>query len=808
VNLSLNMMIWIKFFLRDQKRDYINFIFIITAMSAAICCCFVIGEYLNFDVNHDYVFKNRHKTYRITTEISDKESEMKMAVTNGYLYNVLTSETPGVKDVARMQLLDYDFTFGVNDKRILVDAGSTFMVDPYFLSILGLDLEKGDRQKSLEEPSSIVISDKVAKSLFGNENPIDQTIDFISANGSSPYKVTGVFKSLPPNSHIQFDVLITSSGVGYWKRLSDPANGGYNLYVYFSTLQEISDVSSIKSIINQSTQELFDPSTSFHVQPIQEIYFDDSKSFDFAYKSDLQTNIILFIFATVLLLTGLLNNSILMATNFIRTYRRSVTTLILGNSRTTLILGEFLRGIWLMIASTLLAFLMTHFLKQYELLNLLEVAESVEDSAFLPISLIVIIASAALMSLFPVKTIIGLNRSLSPQNFAPKSSTRGWSVLQMFVVVQLFASFLIITTGLTINEQLQFLTNRDKGFESEGIWSITRGSIVSNSSWDYLKTNLLKDNRVGNVGVMRHGFVDDYPTNTVRAIHSETNDTIKFSAAWNAMAPETVAMMGLNMVIGRNFDPQRPSDKNAVIINETSANVLNINSPADLNDYRLSTWLNREGLTVIGVVQDFYYQGFEKKLMSTMIYNPDIRENFDQNVIVKSARPGVLSFETLKMLSTESNISTPLNYHSLDARYKDLTSEEWTLMEIIFIMTAGTIVIALFGFYTALKSNLQSEQKSLMIRRILGADITQLLVMYLQRALIYSVVSFCLMLPISLYLLSSWLDNYSYRIELTYELYLISGTLVVLTGFILTASSIIQPLSKWNPVEVIRRDNS
>jgi putative ABC transport system permease protein len=386
-----------------------------------------------------------------------------------------------------------------------------------------------------------------------------------------------------------------------------------------------------------------------------------------------------------------------------------------------------------------------------------------------------------LAGLFPSFSISQLNTiDLFKGNFISNRPSK-FSLRDILVAFQFVFTITIIIGSIVVLRQLYFLKNKDLGFKKEYVINVSIPSNADNSTWNYFKESIRKESSIKSVGTSLYPFVGDYNTTSVIFTDKITNDTVPLRVQWNAVNYDLIPTMQMQIIDGRNFSRDIPSDSFSIIINEAAKNEIGIDNIMDQSVY--FWWFGDTPGRVIGVVKDYHFQTFDQKILPTVfMLHQGIA--ISQNMLIRMS--GYDYKETLSMLDQKwnaSGIEAPFIYSFIDDWVADLVRIEERLSNMVTVLSVLTILISLLGLLGLISFTVDKKKKEISIRKVFGASIRNLIVLLNRRFLILIIIALVLSIPVAIWGTNSWLQQFAYRITLNpYDIFLSILIIILLPG--------------------------
>jgi len=782
---------------RNKVYSFIN----IAGLSIGLACTMFIMLYVKDEVSFDRFHKNVNHIYRIAR----KANGINLNGTTGFLQGPrFTQNVPGIKSFVRVQGGAEDIKKGTE----VQEQGGVLHVDSNFFSVFTFPLLSGSPATCLTEPHSIVLSEDAAKKYFATTDAVGKVLMVKEDTTFVPYKVTAVAKRCPQNSSIQFDALLP------FKVSDADAKDTHNWFNSFLTTFVVLD----DNVNQQATEKQMQ---SFYVADAKQTFYEMLKN-DGGNPDDipmgtyfLQPYLDMHLNTQLPASDGLTNASnpmysyllsgialfvlLIACINFVNlTIARSVKRAkeigirkVMGSDRKQLIfqfLGEsfFLCTVAFVVAILLVQLLLPLF---NELANKALAISYLFDAKLISGYIALYIITGLLAGFYPALVLSGYN---PVQTLYSRFQIAGKNYLQKSLVVLQFtlASFLIIAT-CTIYAQFNFLTKTDLGYDDNNLVIVNKNGLTSADAAAF-KNELLKNPNIAGVSVKNAGARG---TGTKNAIGSTTY-----------FADETVdenylPLLKIPLIAGRNFSTAFPADfTQSVIVNESFVKAANWKNPVGETINILGN--SNETYRVIGVVKDYHFASLTKKITPQLFNMHGLYGTYYIRIKPNTAA------SSLKWIQKTYQQFYPMNPYSYvfkndENRKQYADVEKWK--QIILFGAILTIFISCIGLFGLSVLSAEKRTKEISIRKVLGASVQQILTTLSTDFIKLVAIALIIATPLVYLAANKWLQNYPYRIEISWRLFASAGILVMLIAlFTVSFQSIKAAVA--NPVKSLRTE--
>lgn len=790
---------FLKMTLRNIKRHKVYSFINIAGLSVGMACCFLIYSYVQYELSYDKFHKDYKDIYRVVNR----------QIGNVYLGTDYFSTSPALLAPTMKE----DFSEVLKAARVYFLKGllsyenkhfneTVHFADPEFFKIFTYPLRISSTQNPIEDPFSMLITQRMAQKYFGEQNPIGKNI---CLNNEFDFIVTGILQDTPLNSHLRFDFLLSLISIktimgGEWgqRYLSRWDSADFHSYI---KLRKGTDPETLQEkLLAFKNKYLGEESPScFILQPISSIHLQSHMNMELEPNSNVKY---LFIFSTVgflILLIACFNYMNLTTASISHRAKEVSMRKVVGADRKSIFrqfLSESMISCSIAFISALL--LIYLFLPTFQSIFDRELYFSQFNDARMIVGLFSIALFMGLLSGSYPALLLSSIRPIKILRGNFKLSTKGSSLFRKnLVVIQFFISIFLIIGALVIGKQRDFIKSRNLGFQKENILNVLIQDPELRSNCQRIKTELSNHPQILDMTVSSHiparirgGSRSAYWEGREKDI---TLTTYRISVDYNYLD-----FYGIDIVKGRNFSREFPSDqKNAYIVNEIIADYIGWEDPIGQKFSWSGRPVNGE---VIGVVKNFHFFSLHMPIDGLAI-KLDPNGNYLSVKIHPENMENTVAFieKKWKELSPEY----PFVFSFLDETIDKMYRTEQRLGKSINIFTTIAIFIACLGLFGLASFTAEQKAKEIGIRKILGAPILNIIYLlsneFLKRVLIAAVLA----APPSWFVMNLWLRNFAYRTNIDVWIIVISTALAVFVAIITVCCQSIK-VATANPVDSLR----
>jgi putative ABC transport system permease protein len=777
---------------RSLKRHKLFTLLNIAGLATGMACSVLILLWVQDEYSYDRFNSRADKLYRVTSKLS----EINVATSPMPIGKAAKSQLPAVKNYARIVPLQSIVT--VAHKKF--DEKQIYYADREFLKMFDYPLLQGDKN-SLSRPDGVILTAAIANKYFGRENVLGKTIHIDDDIQGHDYTVTGILKNIPHNSHLQFTLLLPIS-VFETSSNYNPTNGWSNFDVY--TYLELNDGTNTGKLETQLTaihkaNDKSGTKTSFTLQPLKAIHLQSSLLQDVEGQgSILYVNIFSLVALFILLIAciNFMNLSTALAGQRAKEVGLRKTV---GALRFQLIIQfmseSFMLATFSLLIGTCIAGLL---LSLFNDIAAKEISVGLINSnmiwSLLGIAVAVGILSGSYPAFFlssfrPVKVLKGIKMLEGQKNFFRNG----------LVIAQFTISVVLIISTLIINNQLQFIRNRNIGFNKENLMYLQMpqtGDLHNN--YEALKGILN-----GQAGSIDYTILEHLPTD----LSTATTDV-----SWTGKDPSQqivfpnlgidanfIKTFGMQITSGRTFNNNAAADQANFVLNETAVKTMGLNIASAVGQ---NIAVRGKTGQIIGVVKDFNFKPVQKTI-EPLILKYTGRGGF---VVIRTTPTNIKSIiSKLEEAFQSVYPDFPFTYGFVDQDLSRLYMSEQQMSKLFNVFSVVSIIISCLGLFGLATFATQRRLKEIGVRRVLGASATGIVKMLAGDFIKLVLVALLIAFPLSWWAMDKWLEAYAYRIPLSPWTFLLSGLLAIVVAFItISYQSIKAALS--NPVSSLRND--
>ncbi len=770
---------YFKITLRNIQKNRLHYFINITGLSISLAVFIFIASYVLNEVNHDGQHANRDRIYQIGT--GDHNGSP------GPMAELLRSQFPGILSTVRFRYNYGARNFKYQGKNYKIERA--YFVDSTIFEVFTFPLLRGSPETALDSPFSIVLTKSEAYKIFGMTDPIEK---ILSIEGQD-LKVTAVIEDVPQNSTIQFQSLISFETL---ERISPKLvnNWGSYLFQTYLLLPEAHDSVEIESKLSQFMYSRYSgydqlPQSrkdriKFSLRPFKSLYFDADRGGAMLH-GNIQ-NVTIFTAVAFFVLCIALINFINLSTATASVRGREVgIRKVLGTSRSQLIRQFLAESVFMIFGSAIVALVLVVLTKE-RFFGL--IGKQIDFGYLLsPFVFLVFVISAVFIGL-----ISGFYPAVYLSSFQPTDALQGKArrgfkggiFRKALIIVQFTISIVLVIGTLMVGRQLEFIRNRDLGFDKNKILWFEVSSSVQKKV-DVLKTRLREYPGVENVAT------SNYTKPGVRSMWGQSWKDKQMDLDVFLVDHDYIETMGLEIVEGRNFLSESDAGR-AYILNESAVREFGMESP-------VGETITEN--TVVGVVKDFHFRSLHHEIGPLLlayrrVANPIVNVRISTENVSQTIAGIKEAFEELSP-------GEPFEYHFFDESFEALYQREQKFEQLFLSFSVFAIFIACLGLFGLASFIAEQRTKEIGIRKVLGASVGNVVLLLSKEFAKWVVLANVMAWPIAYYVLARWLSNFAYRVGLEIWVFMASGLIALLIALI-TVSTKALKVAVANPADSLR----
>jgi len=798
---------------RHRGYSLINIFGLAIGLASSIFILLYVVNELTYDRFHD----KADRIYRVWISGSMPATEMRHAVTAPPMAEALLNDYPEVEQAVRLR--QSGGWLVKKGDRIFHETEREFIfADSTFFDVFSFNLIKGNPETCLRDPRSIVLSEEYALKYFGDEDPMGQTLKIEQDTNLSV--ITGVMEDVPENSHFHPKMIGSLSTLGN-SRSTMWVNHNFHTYV---VLKEGTDPEEFESRLQEMVLKYVGPiitqvmgidleqfeaaghSYGYRLQKLTDIHLHSQLQYELEPNGN-PLYVYIFLVAAIMILAIAAINFMNLATARSTVRAREVgLRKVVGSGRPQLMAQFLTESVVLTLFSMMISVALVYLLlPEFNNLIQLNLTFDVFSSSWVIPALILFAVLVGIVAGSYPALVLASFRPAVVFSSEKKLGSRKSLLRSMLIVLQFTVTIVILIATFVVNRQLNFMQEKDPGFQKQNVLVIHRSDALDERI-DAFKEEVRQHANVIEVANSTHIPSSGYWDNAHWLEGWDRSEI--FTLASYYVSYDFDQSLGLELVEGRFFNRDMPSDSSGVVINEAAQNALGLEDPLSNRFVQPSmSGGEDEFMPIIGVVKDFHFESMQQEISPMAIHF--MPGNFEGKLMVRMGEGDPV--ETVSFIQQQwetFNLDYPFDFTWLDEEFDQLFNTERRTGQILLIFSIISIFITCLGLLGLISYTANQRTREIGIRKILGASV-QIVMRLLSREMVYLLgISALISIP-AYFGVKAWLQRFAYHIDMQvgfYFLVLLLVTMVVLLLAMATISYHAYRAATANPAESLRME--
>jgi putative ABC transport system permease protein len=785
----------------------------IVGLAIGLATCLLMLFYVTDELSYDKYNAKADRIYRVDGDIKFGGNHFVLAVAPDPLGPTLKKDFPQVEQYMRFRgyggLLVKKGNQNINEDKVIYADSTLF-------DVFTLPMIQGDPKTALTEPNCVVITETTAKKYFNSTDVVGKTL---VVNDTTNFKITGVIKDIPAQSHFNFDFFVSLSSNDE-SRQNNWVSNNFNTYIVLKKGADPKRLEAqfpsmvlkyvgpqVKQLMNINMDDFVKSGNfdTYHLMPLTDIHLHSNKTAELEPNSNIEFVYIFSFIAILILLIACVNFMNLSTARSSNRAKEVGVRKVLGSLRKYLIIQFLTESILISFIALIIAICFAWLLLPYfNQLSGKQLGESEFLNPWLFPSLIalmlvvgVIAGSYPAFFLSAFKPVEVLKGKLS------KGFKSSW-LRSGLVVFQFFISIALIVGTLVIYNQLKYIRSKDLGYNRNHVLIIKNTFPLGNNAKAF-KDEVLQMADVQNATMT--GFL---PTSDWRndspLFQDATLDQKKAVSAQIWRVDENyIPTLDMKMVKGRNFSKDFLTDSSGIIINESAAKLFGFINPINKTLYYLNNFNNGKDITafhIIGVVKDFNFSSLREVVtpLALMYHEQNGSISFRINTSNISGLVDHIESKWKTMASGQ-----PFSYSFMNDDFNNIYKSEQQTGKIFISFAILAIFIACLGLFGLVTYAAEQRTREIGIRKVLGASVSGILSMLSKDFLKLIIISMFIAFPVAWWAMHSWLQHFAYRISIGWWVFIIAGGMALLVALLTVCLQAIKAAIA-NPVKSLRTE--
>ncbi|MFT4024640.1 MAG: ABC transporter permease [Flavihumibacter sp.] len=799
--------------LRNKTYSVIN----VLGLAVGLACFLTITLYVLDELSYDRFQRYADRIYRVNADIHIGGAGIHGAISSDMMGQILKKDYPQVEQYTRMY---------TNDGYKLVKKGNSFMkeekvanVDSTFFDLFSFPAIAGDTHTALDEPNTVVVTESTARKYFGTTDVVGKLIETAGDHATDAYKITAVIKDMPANSHFNYDFLFSMKNVQYpWGSYTSHNFHTYLLLAkgadYKALEKKLDDyidryvVPYVQQFMKVSSMDEFRKAgnnLAYSLTPLTKIHLYSDYQYELAPGGNIRYVYIFAAVALFILLIACVNFMNLTTARSASRAKEVSVRKVLGTERKGLMLQFLSESMLTAFLGLVIAVVITWL--TIPLFNHIAGKQISMSSLLSPVLLLLLVVLPVV-----VGAIAGSYPAFFLSSFNPVEALKGKSrtgnssrgLRNVLVVFQFATSIFLMIGTIVVYKQLHFIQNKDIGFNKDQVLIINDAFSLG----DNMK--FFRDEIARQSGVQSATISSFLPvSNSSRSDDSFFSQPIADAKNGIQMQNWTIdedylPTMGMQVVKGRNFSKDFPSDSTAILVNETAVKFLNTKDPLNTKLYRLEND-NKTMVAyhIVGVVKNFNFESLRESVGPACLR-------------LRKGNGGFVAFKinaaqaTQIIAQTENRWkalapSMPFRYRFLDESFNEMYHTEQRVGKIALVFSMLAIAIACLGLFGLAAFIAEQRVKEIGVRKVLGASVGSIVQLLSKDFVKLVAIAFVIAVPPGWYFMHAWLQDFAYRIQISWWIFAAAGLAAFIIA-VITVSFQSVKAAIANPVKSLRSE--
>lgn len=785
---------YLKIAFRNIKKQKLHSFINILGLAVGLSATFLIFNFVQHEVGYDKFNKDADHIYRFVSKMTRPNGQgAKMVININAVGPEVKEQFPQVEEMLRLKGGDRQ---NISYNSVNYPGYTSAYVDSSFFQMFDYNLVKGNPRKVLTDPRAVVISEKVAQTIFKDKDPVGKMVKIAQRD----FRVTGVMENFPAQSHLQYDILMYLESHPYYDQL------GAMEFVTYVKLKEQNDHPKVHKQICSLADKIFQKrfeGTGYacknSLQPLLDIHLKSSGyQYDFPTNGDIQQVYLYSFLAIIILIVAVINYLNLFTAK--AEYRTKEVGLrkVVGAFRSDL-MKQFLSESFLV---TLLAFIIALGIVELTIGSFGNLLGRDLNSAYL-------VNSVHLLYILGIVVLVGFLAGYYPAFYLSKFNVvrifrggkkgdRNKNRLSIFLVTaQFIIAIFLIASVIIVNKQVRYMKSKDMGFDKERVLVVEGMTKKLRDSYEVVRENLLKDPRIKHITTSQ----------TIPGIMNRSGQTLfekgksqssGISIKENRVSYDFIETYGMKMKAGRSFDKKYTNESQHFIINRTAQKELGLTDPIGEE-----VSIGFQDGKIIGVVEDYHFASLQHEIAPTLLsmYTDVYNKKYYSMKLAPDDLSETIDYIEETMESIDPSYS--MSYFFLDDYFDNIYKTQERSTTLISLATIISLVLAFLGLFALTSFTILKQTKEIGIRKVMGASpgiIVRLLSLNMLKWIgLAAVISF----PLIFYVMNAWLQDFAYKINIQLWMLLISAIFAVVVA-LLTTSVLTVRAANTNPAHTLR----
>jgi len=773
----------------------------IIGLTVGIASSLIILLYIFHETSFDKHHSKADRIYRLSTEFTESEGISKWSNMTMPAAFTVKNENPEVVQATRMQGIDFQRPTRFEYNQVYYYQDNVYAADSTIFEVFDYEFIAGNPNTALEAPNSIVINQSMARKIFKDENPMGQTLKS-DRNQGITMQVTGVYKDVPQASHLIADALIS------WKTIYPVEDrwGAWGVFSYVLVHEGVSQ-EALQVKLDSASVKYLDPifgpinmDVDMKAVPLKSIHLKSDYENEPEPVGSIQYVQIFTAIAIFLIVIASINYMNLATARSVKRSMEVGLRKVMGAQRSGLI-GQFLTESILVTLISLMLSILTVIVLVPGINNLVGTHLAIEGLLHTNVILAVIgivIVTGFIGGCYPAFFLSSFQPAAVLKSVGGKSGSK--LLRKVLVTLQFSISIFMLIGTFVIYSQMQFVRNKDLGFDKEQMMLINFRSSADRENWNVLRNKLIQNIHIAGAASASSTPGDGYPTNSI-PVETEEGPMENRSVFNYRVDYDYFSTLGVDIVEGRNFSFEYATDSTqAVLVNEAMVRRMNWTNPIG-KKIRLSRFDSIPPALVIGVVKDFHQQSLYEPITPLMF-----RPNLVNSYAIVKIRGDVAATTSFIEAAWESTFpTTAFDFGFIDQEFMELYEADQVRGQLFLGFSGMTILIACLGLLGLASYTAEQRSKEISIRKVLGANTRGLINLLVKDFVLLIIIAAIPAFVLGYFSMMGWLENFQFHITPGVGIFstVLLGTVMIT---VLTTGYHARKAATANPAEKLRSE--
>ncbi len=790
---------------RNAWKNKVFSVINILGLSVGLTCCILIFLFVQQELGYDQFNIHAKNIYRIASVMQGITDKSDLAVTPAPWAPMMKKDFPEIREYTRL-LKDEKVLIGQSGQQHFYETQMLY-ADSTFFNVFTIGLEEGDVLHALEKPNSIVLTEESVRKYFGNANPIGKTLEVNSFGRNFNVEVTAIAKEIPSTSHFNFNSIVSLQTLGDLSSM-----WSFHMMQSYLLLNDNSSAASLekkfpgfvnKYIINNPQA---DGKNDIYLQPLTDIHLRSHLTGEIGTNGDI-TSIYMFAGVALFILLIACFNFINLSTAKSLTRAKEVGLRKVVGADKKQLLSQFLgeTTLFALIALFIAITLAWLILPLFNQLSGRVLSIDFENNYSLLLLLISLVVGVGILAGIYPAVVLSAFKPIEVLKGKFVKSSNGVLFRKVLVTLQFAVSIALIASTILVSNQLDFLKNKQLGFDKEDLVLLTLPRDSDSARLVSFKNSLLNDKDILSVAASSSVPSDRIPVNLMNDGNTDLSKAVSMQMLFTDDA--FIQTMKMQVVAGRDFNKDMPTDKTeGFIINEEAAKTFGWQNAAQAIGKTIQ-WVNPNTIIksgkVIGVVKDFNITPLKSTVQPLVMHY--LPQRFQYLYIRFNQTNAAAVLATIQKQFNQFYAKQSFEYSFLDDTLNNLYVSEQKLSTIFSYFSFLAIFITCLGVLGLSFYSIQQRIKEIGIRKVLGASVSSITGELLKEFVKPVIIAALIATPLAWYAMTKWLEGFAYHIQINWMVFLLT-TLMVLFLAILTMSVQTIKAAIANPVKSLRTE--